>query len=298
MLKKQPKLLIIILVCIFAVGIIGIVALQGNRREHEFVEVVASFYPLGEFTSNLIATGGVTTLVPEGMEPHDYEPSPQDIATITRANLLIYNGNGFEPWVEDFLLTEEGRNTKALNISQHVDLLEGDPHFWLDPVIAEQITEVIAAELKNLDPSQSTNIDERLSAYKNELQLLDQSYREGLANCQQTKIIVSHDAFNYPALRYNFETVEISGISPEEEPTPQKLAEITQLAKQEKIEYIFFESLINPALAETIAREVGAKTLVLNPIENITEEERLNGENYLTIMRNNLANLRLAMQCQ
>lgn len=298
MLKKQIRLFIVLLLFTAIVGFVVFFSLRKNHQENQWVKVVASFYPLGEFTSNLISTNDVVVLVPEGLEPHDYEPTPQDVVTISNANLLIYNGNNLEPWIEDFLLTEEGRNIKTLNISQHLSLSTEDPHFWLDPTIAKKILEVIANELKIIDPSQSEQIDKNLLLYQNKLQLLDQAYTNGLSNCKQNKIIVSHNAFNYLSNRYNFEVITISGLTPEEEPTPKKLAEITRLAKQEDIGYIFFESLVSPTLAQAIAKEVNAKTLVLNPIEGITKTEKIEGKDYITLMYDNLANLRLAMQCQ
>lgn len=298
MLKKQIRLFIVLLLFTAIVGFVVFFSLQKNHQESQSVKIVASFYPLGEFTSNLISTDDVVVLVPEGLEPHDYEPTPQDVVTISNADLLIYNGNNLEPWIEDFLLTKEGKNTKTLNISQHLSLSAGDPHFWLDPAIAEEMLKVIANELKTIDPSQSEQIDKNLLIYQNKLQLLDQAYTNGLSNCKQNKIIVSHNAFNYLSDRYNFEVITISGLTPEEEPTPKKLAEITRLAKQEDIGYIFFESLVSPTLAKAIAKEVGAKTLVLNPIEGITKTEKREGKDYITLMYDNLANLRLAMQCR
>ncbi len=298
MLKKQIRLFIVLLLFTAIVGFVVFFSLRKNHQENQSVKVVASFYPLGEFTSNLISTNDVVILVPEGLEPHDYEPTPQDIVTISNADLLIYNGNNLEPWIEDFLLTKEGRNTKTLNISQHLSLSTEDPHFWLDPTIANQMLEVIANELKTINPSQSEHIDKNLLIYQNKLQLLDQAYINGLSNCKQNKIIVSHNAFNYLSNRYNFEVITISGLTPEEEPTPKKLAEITRLAKQEDIGYIFFESLVSPTLAKAIAKEIDAKTLVLNPIEGITKTEKKEGKNYITLMYDNLANLRLAMQCR
>lgn len=266
------------------------------------LQVVTTSYPLFEFATNLDSQIDVINLVPKGVEPHDYEPTPQDIVNITKADLLIYNGNGLEPWVDDFLLTKEGKKIRTLNISHELEQFENldknDPHFWLDPLIAKQIVTIISKELSQISPTLSDTIQSNMTNYVAELGNLHNEYLLGLSNCKQNKIIVSHDAFEYLAKRYHFEVISISGVTPEEEPSPKRLAEIIELAKEEDIKYIFYESLVSPNLANMIASEVGAKTLVLNPIENLTEEEERQGANYLSIMRSNLVNLKLAMQCQ
>lgn len=281
----------------------------------ESPEIIASFYPLEEFASNLVGEEKIYPIIPVGMDPHDFEPTAQDIIKITNSKLLIYNGNGLEPWIEDLLSTEEGEKIKTLNISKFLDSIEVeddhveeahdhhhegkyDPHFWLDPINAIEITNLLARELKTIYPDQKDEIETNSQRYIFELRALDEDYSNQLAECEQRKIVVSHDAFNYPAKRYNFEVVEISGISPESEPSAQKLAEIARLVKDEQIEYIFYETLVDPKLAQLIATEAGASTLVLNPIENLTRQEEEAGEDYLSIMRSNLDNLKLAMKCQ
>lgn len=287
----------------------------GGGIGQEGPEIIASSYPLEQFASNIVGEQKVFSVVPVGMDPHDYEPTAQDIIKITNSKLLIYNGNGLEPWIKDFLSTEEGKEVMVMNISERLDFLEFeddntegvgepahegkyDPHFWLDPVNAIEITNLLAQELKSIYPDQIYEIEENAQRYISELKTLDEEYSGQLTECEQRKIVVSHEAFNYLAKRYNFEVVEISGISPESEPSAQKLSQVARLVKDEQIEYIFYETLIDPKLAQTIATETGASTLVLNPIENLTHQEREAGEDYLSIMRTNLNNLKLAMKCQ
>lgn len=301
---------------VLLISLAAVLLFRGGRSiGQDRPEIIASFYPLEEFASNLVGEEKIYSIIPIGMDPHDFEPTAQDIIKITNSKLLIYNGNGLEPWIEDFLSTEEGKEVRVLNISKHSDSLEFedehteevgdpahegdyDPHFWLDPVNAIEITNLLARELKTVYPDQTDEIEMNAKRYISELKTLDDEYSNQLARCEQRKIIVSHDAFNYPAKRYNFEVVEISGISPESEPSAQKLAQIARLVKDEQIEYIFYETLVDPKLAQLIAIETGASTLVLNPIENLTHQEEEAGESYLSIMRSNLDNLKLAMKCQ
>lgn len=315
-MSKPPKI-VFVLIIILSLSTLAMVAsiLQRDHQSPQAAEVVASFYPLAEFSSQVIGEDQVMSIVPMGVEPHDYEPTAQDIIRVSNAKLLVYNGNGFEPWIEDFLATEEGGSLKALNVSQYIDSLEHhddrhdedehehgpnelDPHFWLDPLNAIKIINSIAAELKIIYPEKSAQIDENLAKYVSELSALHSEYQLGLSSCGQDTIIVSHNAFSYLANRYDFEIISIAGISPESEPSAQKLAEISRIANQKEIRYIFFETLVSPKLSDTIATEIGAETLVLNPLENLTKQEQLQGEDYLSIMRKNLFNLRIALECQ
>lgn len=282
----------------------------GQRQESEGkVAVAASFYPLAEFSRQV---GGdrvaVVTLTPSGAEPHGFDPSPQDVVTLRQAEVFIYAGAGFEPWAER-LLPDLGDVT-VINASEGIALLpaipdeeEGgagggaDPHYYLDPVLAQQIVQTIADRFTEIDPEGAGIYQANADAYKERLAELDREFLSGLRECRRQDVVTSHAAFAYPAGRYGFRQVPIAGLS-EEEPSPARLAEIAEFARQNQIEYIFFESLVSPRLSETIAAEVGAGTMVLNPIEGLTPDEEREGKEYLALMRENLANLRLALGCE
>src|SRR5579863_6177402 len=269
--------------------------------------VVASFYPLYEFAERV---GGshidITSLTPPGAEPHDYEPTPGDLAKIYRAQLLIFNGDGVDPWADKIQADLNAHGVEVLKISDDVHssgalpaqgMVSHDPHFWLDPIIAEQEVDSIADALIRIDGNQALYARNR-DQFKEQLAKLHQEYQSGLSHCQLREIIVSHNAFGYLAKRYHLTVFYISGLSPDEEPSPRRMAEIVKLAKSKKIEYIFFETLVNPKLAQTLAAEIGAKTLVLNPIEGLTVQEISEHKTYIGIMRENLVNLRAALRCQ
>lgn len=173
-----------------------------------------------------------------------------------------------------------------------------DPHIWLDPVLAAQIVEAIRDRFIAADPTHAAAYRANAAAYTQELEALDAEYRSGLAVCRIRDAVASHAAFRYLAARYNLMILPIAGISPDDEPSPRAMAEIATIAKEKGITHIFFETLLSPKLAETIAREIGAQTLVFNPIEGLTHEEAARGETYLSLMRTNLANLRTALACQ
>lgn len=272
------------------------------------ISIVATFYPLQDFAESV---GGdavrVRSIVPAGTEPHDYEPTPQDIVSIYQADIFLLNGAGIDAWAEKIRPELERRGVTVVQMSEVVALLsakarEGetqvfDPHFWLDPVWVQKEAEALRDALILRDPSRADAYAENARRYIALLADLDREYREGLQRCELHTIVTSHQAFAYLAQRYGFEVISISGISLEAEVSPRALAEIAGTVRRLGLRYIFFETLVSPKIAETLAEEVGAQTLVFNPLEGLTDEERQAGKDYLSIMRENLNNLQTALQC-
>jgi zinc transport system substrate-binding protein len=274
------------------------------------LKVVASFYPLAEFARNV---GGnlvdVTNITPAGAEPHDYEPTPQDIVTVHKTNILLLNGNGLDAWGDKVAPQVKEEHVMVLRMSGVVQSLQSaseeniskpvnDPHFWLDPVHAQEMVRAIENAMVQADPTHAHEYRQNGETYIQSLKQLDEEYHKGLAMCKNKEIVTSHNAFTYMAKRYKFTSFYLSGLSPDEEPTASKFAAATQLARQKQIKYIFFESLVSPKQADTIAKEIGAQTLVLNPIEGLTDADIAAGKNYMSEMQNNLKNLRIAMECK
>ena len=269
------------------------------------LQVSASFYPL-YYLATIIGGDKATVenLTPAGVEPHEYEPSPQQLAQIENGNLLILNG-GVEAWGEKMkknltgehvavVTTGEGLLTKE--ITEAGEKMQ-DPHIWLDPEIAKkQVNKITEAYIK-IDPANGVYYQNNEEMLQEKLDILNTKYQQGLQTCKTRDIITSHAAFAYLAQRYNLHQIAISGLSTEEEPTAQKLAEVATYAKDNNVKYIFFESLVSPKLSETIAKEIGAKTLVLDPIEGISDDISKQEKNYFTVMENNLQNLQTALQC-
>jgi zinc transport system substrate-binding protein len=173
-----------------------------------------------------------------------------------------------------------------------------DPHYWLDPVLAKQVVEQIRDGLLRADPINAPYYSRRADDYMVKLNDLNRDIQTGLETCAQHTIVTSHDAFGYFAERYHLTVTSIAGISPDQEPSPAKLAELTTLIKNEGIHYIFFEKLVSPRLAETLAHETGAQTAVFDTIEGVTNEDQQKGKDYLSIQRDNLASLRSSLSCQ
>jgi zinc transport system substrate-binding protein len=271
------------------------------------VHAVASFYPLAFFASQVAGTNAaVTNLTPAGAEPHDYEPSAREIVQIEQSDLLILNGGRLESWGQKIQDELKGSHTVVVTAGDGLttkELVEDgqsiqDPHVWLSPPLAKQEVERIAQAFEQADAAHAASYATNAQALETKLDALDQKFEAGLASCTQHDIVTSHAAFGYLAARYHLMQVSISGVSPDAEPSAQKLAEVSNLVRTKGIKYIFFESLVSPKLSETIASETGAKALVLDPIEGLSDEDLRAGKNYFTQMESNLANLRLALQCQ
>jgi zinc transport system substrate-binding protein len=279
-------------------------------------QVVTAFYPL-EFLSGRIGGDAVEVgnLTKPGAEPHDIELTARQVGQISGAALVVYL-TGFQPAVDEAvaqqakdrafdagsaveLLPAEGEHTHeepghAEEEPGHAEEEGGkDPHVWLDPVRFATVADKLGERLATAVPAQADAIRARAAEVRAELEKLDAEYAAGLKTCARREIVTSHTSFQYLAERYDLHQVGIAGISPEAEPSPQRLADVAREAKETGTTTIFFETLVSPRVAETIAREVGAKTAVLDPLEGLTEP----GTDYFSVMRANLATLRTALGC-
>jgi zinc transport system substrate-binding protein len=270
------------------------------------VPVVASFYPLFEFTQRV---GGervsVRNVVPAGAEPHDYEPTPRDVRAMHAARVLVYNGRGFEPWVQRVLTTLPAALVRV-NASDGLPLSTAaagdyrgrpDPHVWLDPVLAQRQVDAIRAGLARADPAGSPVYEANALAYTRRLASLHDQFARTLAPCRRKVFVVNHAAFGYLAARYGLRQVAISGLEPGAEPSAAKIREILRVIRQHDVRVIYYESLVSPRVANAIAREVGARTLPLNPIEGFTDDEVRQGKSYVTAMEENLRSLVQGLEC-
>ncbi|MET8123881.1 metal ABC transporter substrate-binding protein [Micromonospora sp. NPDC005291] len=276
------------------------------------VDVVAAFYPL-QFLAERIGGDAVrvTNLAKPGAEPHDLELSPSQVGQVTEAELIVYL-KGFQPAVDDAV--EQNGGDRPFDVTSVQPLLDAtagghdhegeeghaeetggkDPHVWLDPTRLAGIGDQLAQRLGKADPDHAADYAARAAALRADLTTLDGEFRNGLATCQRREIVTSHAAFGYLADRYQLDQVGITGLSPDVEPSPQRLAHVIEEAKEHQATTIFFETLVSPKVAETIAGQVGAKTAVLDPIEGLAAGT--NGD-YLSVMRTNLQTLQTALSC-
>lgn len=273
------------------------------------VAVVAAFYPL-EFVVSQV--GGdrvsVTSLTAPGTEPHDLELTPQQVAAVSDAQLVVYLA-GFQPAVDEAVAQEAGDSLDAgAGISRLAATAtqveeaqaEGgaapttDPHVWLDPTNLAHIADAVAERLAAVDPSGSTTFRANAERLGTELTALDGAWKAGTTTCRNRDLVVSHEAFGYLAQRYGFTQVGISGLSPDAEPSPAKIAEVADFVRANGVSTIYYESLVDPKVAQTVATETGAVTAMLDPLEGLPEGST---GDYLSVMRQNLVTIQKGQSC-
>jgi zinc transport system substrate-binding protein len=288
-------------------------ALQ-DRQDQEKITVVASFYPLYEFTSRVVGDRAeVSSLVPAGIEPHDWEPTAEDVSRGRAADVLVINGAGFERWADDIEAkvvanTSEGiefnyKEGKEVGDDEHGHEGAGsgggvNPHIWLDPILAKHQIDKIRDVMVSSDPANADYYNQNADRFTAELDSLDAFIRSELANCDKSDFIAFHDAFTHFSERYGLRQHSIHGVSPEGEILPRTIQQIIELANEFDINIIYSEDLIDSRLADTIANEIPeGKVLVLSPIEGIGNEEQAADIGYIDKMKQNIANLKEGLEC-
>jgi len=270
------------------------------------LKVVASFYPLFDFAKNI---GGdriiVSSLIPSGVEPHEFEPSPSDIRLLETANVFIYNGAGLEPWIDNLLEGITNKNLISVNSSTQVqlvnsmdaDIIGNDPHVWLDPILAKkQITQIKEALIK-ADPLGKEYYEQNTTNYLKKLDELDKNFRTVFASCKEKNILITHATLAYFCKEYGCNQIPVEGVNAEGEPTPAVLAAIIKQAQDQNIKVIFVEELYDKRVAETIANDIQGKVAIFNSIHGLTKEEEQNNENYLTLMQKNIEIIKNNLNC-
>lgn len=270
------------------------------------LKVCTSFYAMYDFAKKV---GGdkidVVNLVPAGTEPHDWEPSASDVVSLERADVLVYNGAGMESWVEKVLGSLENKKLAAVEASKGISLIRpeedgresrDDPHVWLDPENAKTELKNIRDALIGADAANRSTYEQNYEKSAARFDGLDAEYRDAAAKLPNKSIVVSHQAFGYLCRAYGLTQVPIEGLSADTEPDPKRMSEIIGFVKENSIRAIFFEDLVSPKVAESIASQTGAKAVQFNPLEGLTEEEQAKGEDYVSVMEQNLNVLKEALQ--
>lgn len=281
-------------------------------------QVVTTIFPLYDFTRTLAGDRlEVTLLLPPGVEPHHYEPRPEEMARIRQAALFVYTGPFMEPWAERILAGTDRGRTQVLAAADGVSLRriddapdhdgQGrdhghdhgvDPHVWLDFGNSRLMVERLATALSQVDPAGASQYRQRAAELATRLDDLDRRYRDGLATCTSRVVIHGgHNAFGYLGHRYRLTYRAAAGVSAEVEPTPRRLAELVRLVRTTGSRAVFSEELVTPRVAETIARETGVTVLRLHGAHNVGKEELARGTTFFDLMNENLNNLRTGLAC-
>lgn len=287
-----------------------------EERQSGKLQVVTTLFPLYDFARII---GGdkaqVTLLLPPGVEPHSFEPRPDDVVRVNRADLFVYTNEAMEPWAAS-IISGVDRKVQVVEGGRGIALMRGpageehhggrgdahqgkgmDPHIWLDFDNARTIARNILAAYLARDPANKAYYEQNTAGLDQQLAALDQRFKETLARCPKKVLLHGgHYAFGYLARRYGLKYISASAVNADAEPTPAKLAELVQVMRREQLNYVYTEELLSPRVAETIARETGAKVLMLRAGHNVTKDDLQRGVSFVSIMEENLVNLKTGLQ--
>lgn len=311
----MKKLLILLLsVSVLCFGLFGCEL----RADDGKLKVMTSFYTVYDLTTKIAGDKAtVTNMVPEGTEPHSWEPLAKDIINLNRADILVTNGADMEHWTETVLPTLENDDLITVVASNGIELLEGhshdeeeeeheeeeeehshDPHVWLSPLNYKIMLANIRDAFIEADEENAAYYEANYQTYAAECDELHAEYTTQLSGFEKRNIVVTHQAFAYLCKEYNLTQIPIHGLTPETEPTPARMAEVITFVSVNGVKVIFFEELVSPAVAQAIAGETGAQTAVLSPIGGLSETQKANGDEYFSVMRLNLAAIVNALTLQ
>jgi zinc transport system substrate-binding protein len=307
----MKRLIFPLIVCLMMIsGCSNAVQTQGEKTSDgtKKLQIVTTFYPMYYFAQKVAGTSAnVELLIPNGAEPHDWEPSAKDMAKIQDADIFIYNSRYFESWTQKVLKSINDSNLTVVEASKGIDLMNAleseeenhsdhasakDPHVWLSPVLAQQEVDTIAKAIEQLDPNNKSQYEKNAKDFKSQLSDLDDLYKETIAKAKIKEFVTQHAAFGYLAKQYGLTQIPIAGLSPDVEPTLGKLKELAEITKKKNVKVIYFEGFTSSKVAQTLANEIGAKTEVLNPLEGLTKEEQEQGLDYIDVMKKNLEALK------
>jgi zinc transport system substrate-binding protein len=307
-MKKTTYLSITFLITIIIIGAVVGLVLSNNTapKNNQKLKVIATFYPLYDFAQNV---GGdkvaASILVPETVDVHDFEPTPSSIQAIIDADVLIYNGAGLEPWIQDIITASGNTHLVTVDTSKGIELLSVssqfqngnqtvDPHIWLNPVTAKQQVNNILQGLIKADPADGQYFVQKADAYNAKLDELNTEAFNATTNISTNVFVTFHEAFAYFANQYNLTQLPILGPF-EEEPTPAEIQNVISAIDQYHLKYVGYESLENPAVSQSISTQTNASLINMNPIEGLTADQRAAGENYISLMKQDIANIHMAL---
>lgn len=298
---------------------------SGKDTSAKRLSVVTTLFPLYDFAKNIAGSkADVQLLLPPGVEPHSFEPKPEDIVRISKADIFVYTNRNMETWAEKIIKSVDSQRLKVIDSGAGVNYITAvavdsdgghedskhshnkhgqaatlDPHIWLDFSNSVKMVDNILAGFIAADPANVKYYTDNAAAFKDRLAALDKRYSEGLASCETRKILQGgHFTFGYLARRYKLDYHSLSGVSSESEPSAVKMAGMVRQIKKQGLKYIFAEELLSPRLSETLATEAGVAVLKLHGAHNLGRDDFQRGVTFIGLMEENLANLQRGMACR
>lgn len=302
---------------IFAVFLTAVVFVYAKDIQKK-PQIITTLFPTYDFAKQIGRDKiDITLLLPPGVEPHTFEPKPQDIVKINKSDIFIYTGKDMEPWAEDLLKAIPNKNLKVVDASSGIEFISGkevhdeennhdhhhtekDPHIWLDFANAMIMVDTIAKALIEKDPANKDFYLKNATEYKDKLADLDNRVKETLAGAKHKTIIYGgHFTFGYFAKRYGLEyDSPYEGFSPNAQPSPKAIGELIKKLKKSQIKYIYYEELLDPKVARTISQATGAKLELLHGAHNVSKTELKEEITFIDIMDDNLKKLKEGLECR
>ncbi|MHB8110261.1 MAG: metal ABC transporter substrate-binding protein [Syntrophorhabdaceae bacterium] len=318
MRRTYPQIIVPLMIALFLIVAFVSCGRRQEAADHEKTTVITTLFPLYDFTRQVAGEkANVVLLLPPGVEAHSFEPKPADIIRISRANVFIYTGKYMEPWAGQIVQSADNPKLVVLDTSRGIKLMAAredhdaesgderhdhrayDPHVWLDFHNAIKMIDTIAEGICGADSGNCDIYRTNARNYKERLTGLDRRYREALSHCKRKTIVHGgHFAFGYLARSYGLHYVSAYGGSPNSEPTARKIIELKKRITENHVKYVYYEELLNPRISKIISNETGAILLKLNGAHNITKEEFARGVTFLSLMDENLANLKKGLECE
>lgn len=315
-MKKKYVLLILTVILIFTtIGCSKDAAYIKDNKvtkiDEDTLKIFTTFYPMYFITKEIVQDKAeIINMIPAGVEPHDWEPTLKTMAELQNSDMFIYNGAGMERWAEKVIKNLDHEKTKIVEASKGIELIRGeekenhgdhdhgdyDPHVWVSPMNLKKEAQNVLNAIIEKDGENEAFYKENYNKLADSLDKLDSDIKEAAKGFKGNIIVTSHEAFGYFAKEYGLIQIPIRGISPEQEPSPAKLAEIVKLCRKNNIKYVFVEKFVNPKFSKTIADEINGEVLTLNAAHGLTEEELKSGQDYITIMYENLESLKKALE--
>lgn len=307
--------------------LLGVTGYWGSAFGQEArTRVVTTLFPLFDFARNIGRDKiDLTMLLPPGVEPHAFEPKPSDIARVAQAEVFIYTGKAMEPWAEKVLKGVGNPNLRVVDASKGIALMKMekseaekghvkgqqthhhrdhalhgvDPHIWLDFANSQQIVGILADALTLARPADERLLRQNAEAYKEKLRALDDRFMAELSQCPKREFIhAGHYAFGYLARRYQLIYVAAQGFVPDSEPTAKQIAALASQVQSRGLKVVFYEELVEPRVAKTVAMETGAELLMLHGAHNLSRQEFEKGTSFIDLMQGNLTHLKRGLGCQ
>lgn len=315
-MKTMQKLMLMLLgVVVFVALFVLLFDSKSDETPEAKKSISVSSFTLHDVVSKIAGESvDVVNILPLGVDPHSFEPTPKLMAQIEQSDLVIFNGAGLEPWTHGFAF--KGR---AVDMSEHVTLQElqehdehdehdevehhehhhgdKDPHYWLDFKNMQKVAQVVCEELIILEPTKRSEYEKNTQNYVAMLEKLDSAYREKLSGCKLDTVVINHNALGYLAHNYKFEVESLSGLSPEDQPNPQQIVHLFEAIKDENIKTVFFESFVNNRDIQVVAKDANVTLEVFQVLGNITQKELDKNLTYEEIMYENLEKLSKALEC-